>query len=63
MVGSKEPQKRRDSLRAYALKRKKEGLPEATVRLMLEDYHINNFDMSYPTMNDDIDRVIRRIFG
>jgi ADP-ribose pyrophosphatase YjhB (NUDIX family) len=61
-VNSTAPQARRDALLKFGQSKKDEGLPEVAIRQLLEEYHIDTYDMSYVTMNDDLERVYRRLF-
>jgi len=61
-MNSTAPQERRNALLKFAQARKDEGLPEVAIRQLLEEYHIEHYDMSYVTMNDDLERVYRRVF-
>ncbi len=61
-MNSTAPQQRRDALLRAGQAKLAEGWHEVQIRQYLEEYHIDNFDMSYVTMNDDLERVYRRLF-
>ena len=61
-MNSTAPQARRDALLKFGQAKKDEGLPEVAIRQLLEEYHIDTFDMSYVTMNDNLERIYRRLF-
>lgn len=61
-MNSTAPQERRYALLKFAQAKLDDGLPEVTIRQLCEEYHIDKYDMSYVTMNDDLERVYRKVF-